>query len=237
MSLRVLVLSVATLTAFSLGCSSMKRSDTARTGREQLLISNAIDQSLGKCDFAAFNGAKVFVDDKYLECVDKGYILSSLRHRLMLNGASLAVKPEDADVVIELRSGGVGTDNADAYVGIPEIVLPGMLTLPEVRLWQKSRQSALAKIGILAYDTKNREMLGAGGVTAALSNDTNTFFMGLGPYQSGTAKSELERTTVRQDGQPNQNIPSMVAFRDITTRRSSGDLDQVQQTGDKSEKR
>lgn len=234
MSFRTLVLSMATLMVFSCGCSTMKRSDTARTGREQLLISNAIDQSLSKCDFAAFQGAKVFIDEKYLDSVDKGYIVGSLRHRLMLNGAALATKPEDADVVIEMRSGGVGTDNSDAYVGIPEIVLPGMLTLPEVRFWQKSKQSALAKIGILAYDTKNREMLGAGGVSAALSNDTNTFFMGMGPYQSGTARSELERTTVRQTGQPNQDIPSMVAFRDIGTRSSS---DQVQQTGDQREKR
>jgi hypothetical protein len=144
----------------TLGCSSMKRTDTARTAREQLLISGAVDQSLAKCDFAPFQGARVFVEDKYLECIDKGYIIGSVRHRLMLNGASIAAKPEEADIVMEMRSGGVGTDNADSYVGSPEIVLPGMLTLPEVRLWQKSRQSALAKIGLVAYDTKTHEMLG-----------------------------------------------------------------------------
>ena len=231
MSYRTLAFSFV-LMLISLGCSSMKRSDTARTGREQLLISNAVDQSLSKCDFSAFQGARVFVEDKYLDSVDKGYIVSSIRHRLMINGASLAAKPEDADVVMEMRSGGVGTDNADSYVGIPEIVLPGMLTLPEVRLWQKSRQSALAKIGILAYDTKNHEMLGAGGVTAALSNDTNMFFFGLGPYQYGTARSELERTTARQVGQPNQELPSMVAFREA---KSGGNSQRVQQTGDQSE--
>lgn len=213
-----------------LGCSSMKRSDTARTGREQLLISNAIDQSLGKCDFTAFEGSRVFVEEKYLESVDKAYIISSIRHRLMLNGATLAAKPDDADVVMEMRSGGVGTDNAESYVGIPEIVLPGMLTLPEVRFWQKSKQTALAKIGVLAYDSKNHDMLGAGGVSAAISNDTNVFFMGMGPLQYGTARTELDRTTVRQSGQPNQDLPSLVAFRE-SKGSSSG---RIQQASDES---
>ena len=210
----------------------MKRSDTARTGREQLLISGAIDQSLGKCDFAAFQGAKIFVEDKYLESIDKGYILGSVRHRLMLNGASIAAKPEEADAVLELRSGGIGTDNADSYVGIPEIVLPGMLTLPEVRFWQKTRQSAISKIGMVAYETKTHDMLGAGGVTASLSNDTNMFFMGLGPYQYGTARTEIDRTTPVRVGQPNQELPSMVAFRDVPNRNAP---DRLQLTGEKRE--
>ncbi len=231
MSYRLFTLSLFLMSA-SLGCSSMKRTDTARTGREQLLISNAVDQSLGKCDFAAFRGAKVFVEDKYLETVDKGYVVSSVRHRLMLNGASLAAKPEEADVVVEMRSGGIGTDNADSYVGIPEIVLPGMLTLPEVRFWQKTRQSALAKIGMIAYDSKNHEMLGAGGVTAAISDDTNMFFMGFGPLQYGSARREIDRTTPRTSDQPNQELPSIVAFR---SQRVPPSPDRVQLTGDERE--
>ncbi len=233
MSCRLLAPSLALL-LLSLGCSSMKRSDTARTAREQFLISNAVDQSLAKCDFAAFQGTRVFVDDKYLECIDKGYIVGSIRHRLMLNGATIAVKPEDADVVVEMRSGGVGTDNADSYVGIPEIVLPGMLTLPEVRLWQKSRQSAMAKIGMVAYATKSHEMLGAGGVSASVANDTNLFFLGMGPYQYGTTRNEIDRTTPRQVGQPNQELPSMVAFRDLG---SHNNPDRVQLTGEEREQR
>lgn len=222
------------LILWSTGCSSMKRSDTARTGREQLLISNAIDQSLSKCDFAAFQGVRVWVEDKYFESVDKAYVVGSVRHRLMMNGATVATKPEEADVVIEMRSGGIGTDNADNYVGIPEIVLPGMLTLPEVRFWQRSSQSAIAKIGMVAYDAKNHDMLGAGGVTASLSDDTNIFFMGLGPWQSGTARSEIQRTTPRRVGQPNQEVPFMVAFRPRMLPSAAG---QVQLTGDETEQK
>lgn len=165
------------------GCTTARQSNTARTAREQLLISNAVDQALSKIDFTAFQGSKVFVDDKYLECSDKGYVVGSIRHRLMVNGATIAAKPEEADVAMELRSGSVGTDNADSYVGIPQIVLPGMLTLPEVKLITRNRQTALAKIGLVAYDTKSHELLGAGGVSSSEADDSNLFVFGVGPFR------------------------------------------------------
>jgi hypothetical protein len=194
------------------GCTTARQSNTARTAREQLLISNAVDQALSKVDFASFQGQRVLVDEKYLDCTDKGYVIGSIRHRLMLNGATIAAKPEEADVVMELRSGGVGTDDADSYLGIPQIVLPGMLTLPEVKLVTRTRQSALAKIGMVAYDAKSHQLLGAGGVSSSLSDDNNLFVMGIGPFQSGTARRELQETTVRQVNEPNQSLPTTVAF-------------------------
>lgn len=194
------------------GCTTARKSNTARTAREQLLISNAVDQALSKVDFAAFQGQTVLVEEKYLECTDKGYVLGSIRHRLMLNGATIAAKPEEADVVVELRSGGVGTDDADSYLGIPEIVLPGMLTLPEVKLVTRTRQSALAKIGMVAYDARSHELLGAGGVSSSLSDDNNVFVLGIGPFQSGSARQEMNDTTVRRVGQPNQPLSTTVAF-------------------------
>lgn len=194
------------------GCTSARSSNTARTAREQLLISNAIDHALAKTDFSALQGTKVFIEDKYLDCTDKAYLLGSVRHRAMINGASIVAKAEDADIVLELRSGGVGTDTADSFVGTPEIVLPGMLTLPEVRLISRNHQSALAKIGLVAYDAKTHQLLGAGGVSSSLSNDNNWYVFGVGPYQDGELKNEVKRTTGRQPGQPHQELPSAVAF-------------------------
>lgn len=197
-----------------MGCTSTRTSNTARTAREQVLISNAIDQSLAKVDFAAFNGAKIFIDDKYLECIDKGYLVGSIRHRAMTNGAMIVGKVDDADVVLELRSGVIGTDSADSFVGTPEIVLPGMLTLPEVRLISRNNQSAMAKIGIVAYDPKTNQLLGEGGVSSSLSRDNNWFVLGVGPYQDGEVKAEIRQTTGRRPGQPFQQLPATVAFQE-----------------------
>ena len=42
---------------------------------------------------------------------------------------------------------------------------------------------ATAKIGVMVYDTKTRVPLGPGGMTLARSDDSNTFLMGVGPWQ------------------------------------------------------
>jgi len=195
-----------------IGCTSTKTSNTARTAREQMLLSTAVDQALGKIDFAAFNGQKIYLEEKYLDCVDKGYLIGSMRHRTLLNGGILVPKAEDADIVLEMRAGTLGTDSADSYLGTPEIALPGMLTVPEVRLVSRMRQSATAKIGLVAYDAKTSQLLGSGGVSSSQSEDNNWFVMGVGPYQSGTVKDEVERTTPMQPNQPYQPLPSSVAF-------------------------
>jgi hypothetical protein len=218
------------------GCTSTRTTNTARTAREQLLISNAIDQALSKVDFASMSGTKLFLDDKYLECVDKGYVVGSIRHRAMVNGANLVAKAEDADVVLELRSGVVGTDTAESFLGTPEIVLPGMLTLPEVRLISRNNQSAMAKIGLVAYDAKTNQLLGSGGVSSSLSKDNNWFVLGVGPYQDGEVKAEIQQTTGRRPGQRQQTLPSQVAFRSPTRNQEGqefgGDSGNVQLTGE-----
>ncbi|HEY4259115.1 MAG TPA: DUF6655 family protein [Schlesneria sp.] len=223
-------------TTLACGCTTARQSNTARTAREQLLISNAVDQALAKVDFAAFQGQTVLVEEKYLDCSDKGYVVGSIRHRLMMNGAFIAAKPEEASVVMELRSGGVGTDDADSYIGMPQIVLPGMLTLPEVKLVTRTRQSALAKIGMVAYDAKSHQLLGAGGVSSSQSDDNNLFVMGVGPFQSGSARRELKETTTPMPNQPIQPLPTTVAF-SAAYESATDRPERLQLTGDKSEEK
>src|SRR5262245_22338428 len=101
-------LSVVAIAGFILfpGCATTRTSDTARTAVEQLLISNAVDQSLAKVDFGPLNGHKVFIQEKYLDGVDKNYVAGTIRHRVLAAGGKLAEKPEDAELVMEIRSGG-----------------------------------------------------------------------------------------------------------------------------------
>ena len=74
------------------GCTSANSSNTARTAKEQLLISNSVDQALAQVDFRPFRAETVFLEDKYLDCVDKNYIVASLRHRLLRDGNLLRVR-------------------------------------------------------------------------------------------------------------------------------------------------
>lgn len=196
----------------SIGCATSKTSNTARTATEQLLISTAVDQSLNRTDFRPFQGHRVFVDEAYLDSVDKKYIVGSLRHRLLKNGASLAKNADEADVVLEVTSGGVGTNTYNSFVGVPEVTVPGMLTLPEVRFAEKSSQRGIAKIGLVAYEPKTRTALGSGGVSLAESEDANWYLFGIGPYNSGSVEAERNRAKRSNSKLPSKPLPMMVSF-------------------------
>ena len=194
------------------GCTSASSSNTARTGTEQLLVSNAVDQALSKVDFQTFGGRNVFVEDKYLDCVDKNYVLSSVRHRVLMQGSQLVPKAEEADVVLELRSGAVGTNTSNSFLGIPQIQIPGLFATPEVKLVNRVNQTGMAKIGLVAYDAKTHQVLGDGGVSLAKSDENNWYVLGIGPWQNGTVKKEVERSEARAPHQPLIEVPPQVAF-------------------------
>ncbi|MBX3443332.1 MAG: hypothetical protein KF774_13080 [Planctomyces sp.] len=205
--------SVAVLAMAGLaGCTSAQTSNTARTATEQLLLSNAVDQTLDKVDFRPFSGQAVYLEEKYMDCVDKQYVIASIRHRILRAGGQLVDKVDDAAIVLEPRSGGVGTTSSSSFLGFPEVVLPGMLTLPEIRMFTRTRQSGFAKIGMAAYDAKSHETLGAGGVSVAQSDDSNYYVVGIGPFQSGSLKKEIERTTTGPAGVTKDRLPPQVVF-------------------------
>jgi hypothetical protein len=204
---------VAGLVCCSLAaCNTAKMSNTARTGREQLLVSSSIDRALDKVDFSNFRGQNVFVDDKQLDSVDKGYLLGSVRHRMLNADATLVDAKDKADVVIEVRSGGVGTDSSDMFVGMPGLAVPGPLpiALPEVRLVSRTSQTGVAKIGLAAYEAKTGRPLGVGGMAEAQSNDLNWYVFGVGPWESGTLKQEIKEAN--QSTGDFTTVPSQVAF-------------------------
>lgn len=184
------------------GCTSMRSTDTARAAQEQLLISNAVDQALNKIPFGDLSGRAVFLDPQYMDnAVDKGYIIGSMRERLLTNGAKLVASADDADVVMEVRSGGVGTDTSRSFVGMPQVALPGPLPveLPEIRLWSKDTQSAIAKLGVVAYDAESKSMLGRGGKVLARSSDSGVTFLGVGPWYKGSIRDEVRVATKDDD--------------------------------------
>lgn len=194
------------------GCASTATSNTARTAKEQMLLSNAVDQSLDKVDFTPLYRQKVLVEEKFLECVDKPYVVGSVRHRVMRAGGILVSDAEQAEVVMELRSGGVGTDTAESYVGTPEIALPGMLTIPEIRLAERKTQYGYSKIGMVIYDKSSGKVLGDGGMSMAQADDNNWYVFGVGPFQNGSLKGDVEKSRMIPRGMRQRQLPAMVAF-------------------------
>ena len=187
--------SVSLIAVSFLGCASMKESDTARTGLEQLLISNAVDQSLAKVDFKPVAGAKVHLKTDFLDCVDKNYILLSTRSKLLANQCTIVDKPEDADVVMEIASGGVGTDRTDLTVGSPEIPLGLMGSIPKISVYERKKAMGTAKLAIIATDTKSKLPVINSGYSLARSDHQHWTMMGAGPVLSGSVADQLKEHT------------------------------------------
>ncbi len=177
------------------GCATMKESDTARTGLEQLLISNAVDQSLAKVDFRSVSGAKVFLKADLLDCVDKNYILLSTRSKLLENRSTLVDKAEDADIIMEIASGGVGTDRTEMVVGTPEIPLGIMGSVPKVNFYERKKAMGTAKLAIIATDAKSKQPIINSGFSLARSDHQHWSMMGSGPVLSGSVANQLKEHT------------------------------------------
>lgn len=176
------------------GCATTSSSNTARTGAEQVLISSAIDRAMSNIRFGDFANHSVFIDDKYLDgTVDKGYLVASIRHRVMSAGGSIAAAADKADVVLEVRSGGVGTDSEESFIGMPALGIPGLpIELPEVKIANRTSQIGTAKIGLIAYDPKTGKALGRGGQATALTHSNDTYVLGVGPFRNGAVVDTRE---------------------------------------------
>lgn len=220
-SARTLALILISVPLLGSGCATSRKSDTARTGTEQLLISNAVDQALSKIDFRPLEGQSVFLDEKYLDGVDKNYLIASMRHRALRAGATLVTKPEEADMVVEMRSGGLGTDSTNQYVGVPAMTLPPFLSVPEIRFFNRETQHGTAKIGLVAYDPKSKHILGQGAVTRAQAHDNNWYALGIGPFNQGAIKNEIQAA-----GTPNQ-FPLEVPGADSKHLTMQGEVNQA----------
>jgi hypothetical protein len=175
------------------GCATIKQSDTARTGVEQVLISSAVDRALDQVDLTPLRGAKVFVDPQYLDCVDKNYVFISLNQRLLAAGATLADKADAGDVVLQVGSGGVGTDRHDMFIGITEIPLPppSPIAIPQFSLFDRARANGTAKLRIIAFDAKTRAPIINSGVLLARSDYKTWKLFGGGSYETGSIQHDL----------------------------------------------
>jgi len=187
-------------------------SSTARTATEQLLLSNAVDQSLSRVKFTSFRGQTVFFDDTYLDSVDKSYVVGSVRHRLLQSGATVTADRAAADIVLEARSGALGTDSSEMFYGVPKVVVPGLVTIPELKVATKTRLTGTAKLGFVAYDTRSNGVLGSGGVAIAVSDYNDWSVLGVGPFITGSLSTELDAAAAGDVYSPASGLPNAVAF-------------------------
>jgi hypothetical protein len=175
-----------------MGCGTTRMTDTQRTATEQLLISNAVDQTVSQLDFRFLAGKSVYLDPQYLDNVaDRGYLVSSLRQQLLACGCILQEDRPKATYVVEPRSGSTGTDRHSLLVGVPQMTVPTFVPgqpsqIPEIPLAKKTDQQGVSKIAVFAYNRVTGERLWQSGTIEAISTARDTWVLGAGPFRKGT---------------------------------------------------
>ena len=177
------------------GCGTTKWSDTTRTATEQLLLSHAMDRAVGQLNFTALYGKSTWIDSKAIDAAtDSKYFISAVRQHLLANGAKVMDKEEEADYVVELRAGAVGTDRNDLFCGVPSFSVPtgwaadylqGTTSVPEIAIYRKTSQRAVVKVAVFAYNKKTKAPIWQSGNIQTESRVKAQWIFGTGPFTKG----------------------------------------------------
>lgn len=176
------IVTFAILALIAAGCGTEEETNPPRSATEQLLLSSAADHAMSKVNLNFLSGHKVYLDLTYFEGYDSKYAEGAIRDALSRAGALLATNPENADIIMEARSGAYSTDTNSFYIGIPAIPLPipGTAETPEtprIAFYSKDSQDSYAKFALLAYANKTRAFVFASGSLDGLSYNTYRSFL------------------------------------------------------------
>lgn len=180
------------------GCGSTRTTGTPRTGTEQLLLTNAWDKALMKVDFRPLTGVPVFLDTANATAIDQGWVVSSLREAMLTQGVLLREKRETAQFIVEARIGAYGTDDDEFLVGIKQTTIPPTVTgvpngtIPELPLLKRSRQQAVAKLALFAYDRTSGQLVWQSGTMLDKADNKDVYVGGFGPINSSSIRDGTE---------------------------------------------
>ena len=183
------LLGLSLLLLFTTGCvNKLRMTEPSRSLGEQLLVSTSIDRSLSELDEEAIGrlkGFKVFISSEYLKTLDQEYLVGSLRDLFLSNGVLVVDAAEEAQMIVEVRSGANSLDSSTATLGIAEDqALPNPVTgapvaLPEISFFKRENNFAVSKVALVAYQAKSREHIFSSGTLLGGAYDRHFQFLGM----------------------------------------------------------
>lgn len=185
------------------GCGTTKYHEAT----DQLLLSNAVDQSISAIDFRPLSGQKVYLDTTYMRqiksvgFVNADYVTSAMRQQIVSAGCLLQDSSKEADIVIEARVGALGADGYKTTYGLPassalsnaaELVpgSPPIPAIPEISLARRESSEGAARVAAFAYDTNTRQPVWQSGMSQASATSKDTWLFGVGPIQGGSIRDK-----------------------------------------------
>jgi hypothetical protein len=180
------------------GCATQRVTNPERTATEQFLLSKAVRDAVEPLSFEVLHGRRVYLDDRFFGAPEKVLVLGELRAKLLLSGVQLVPEAKGAEIVLEMRSEGVGIDRYDSIVGIPSVGAPSAATsaatsvpmigivTPELAIVKETKQISFASLAYVAYWADTGEVVATSGPSVGRAWRDDWWVLNFGPRTVGT---------------------------------------------------
>lgn len=196
------------------GCATVRVTDPPRTATEQFLISGSITDAVASLSMDGLRDQLVFLETSYLtgdpppssggknQIIDRtrpnqdlSFLLGELRARMLKEGVRLTESREQASVIVEARTGGVGIDRYEFLLGLPSVAVSGAigaggggdipLVTPELAILKSTRQLAFSSVAFVAYRNNGGELISQSGPFVGKRLRADYWILGTGPNTVG----------------------------------------------------
>ena len=195
------LITVLSLFGAATGCATIRVTDPPRTATEQFLMTGAAEAAVNQLSADSLRDRIVYIDTTYLTSAwqtapELSYMIGEFRAKLLKGGARLVPSREKAQIVLELRSPGVGIDRLEFLLGIPPIGLgalaggvaaaSGSATVtPELAIIKSTRQYGFASVAFVAFWADTGELLTSSGPFVGRTFREDWWILGTGPRTIG----------------------------------------------------
>ncbi|MBI1337765.1 MAG: hypothetical protein GC164_12495 [Phycisphaera sp.] len=182
------------------GCTKVRQTDPMRTATEIYLFSVASQRAVAQLAADELTNKSVYIDNTFMGHPEYEYLVACARAKLLELGVKLTEHREEADIIVELRTPGVGIDRREFLVGIPGIpvgdiassagIPAASVSTPELALVKSDKQWGTAGIAYIAYERETGFVVAKCPVVIGRSYREDWSFFGLTSTASNIPPSD-----------------------------------------------
>ncbi len=176
------------LLAVTVGCTTVRETQTERTATEQLMLSHAVMAAAKAIEAEPLRGKKVFLETGFVKSLDQEFVIGELRARMLQIGADLVQDANASEVVVEARSAGLGIDEATSNLGIPAVPIPvpmvGTFQTPEISFFKAQQRTGISGLSLTAYEQATGKHLFSVGPVIGSTHRNDWSIIGIRIYRN-----------------------------------------------------
>ncbi len=180
-------------------CTYYRTTDPPTTADQQFLLSEATARAVEQLSAVALRDRIVFLDASYLTLPEHNFLVAEIRARLLVSGVRLTPERPKAQVIMEVRSGGIGIDRRYYMLGLPSFAIPATggsggadgsaFATPEIAIVKNQKQLGYASVAFVAYIAESGELLATSGPFVGRSRREDYWLFFTGPRATGDIPS------------------------------------------------